>query len=151
MELYLVQHGQAVTKEQNPESPSQRRWTGGGVSDRGDSEKLGIEVTEIRHSDKLRAMQTAEEIGRALETKCHLSTGLGPKDDVQPLVSELISYRDNLMIVGHLPFVSRLALLLVCGDANQAVVEFKMAGIVRLDRRKDGSWALIWNIPPEIM
>jgi phosphohistidine phosphatase SixA len=55
------------------------------------------------------------------------------------------------MIVGHLPFLSGLAALLLCGNANQAVVEFKTAGIVRLDRREDGSWGLVWNLPPEIM
>jgi phosphohistidine phosphatase len=151
MELYLIQHGQAMTKEQDPRRPLTQDGRTVARRTAETATQLGIRVNEIRHSNKLRAIQTAEELGRALKTECRQSTGLGPKDDVQALAWELASYRDNLMIVGHLPFLSRLAALLLCGNAENAVVELTMAGIVRLDRRDDGSWALIWNIPPEIM
>jgi phosphohistidine phosphatase len=151
MELYLIQHGQAMTKEQNPDRPLSEEGRAAARRTAETAVKLGIEVTEIRHSDKLRAMQTAEEIGRALGATCHQSTGLAPKDDVQRVASELGSCREDVMIVGHLPFLSRLAAFLLCGNTNQAVVELQMAGIVRLDRRDNGTWCLVWNIPPEIM
>ncbi|MCK4450112.1 MAG: hypothetical protein KAX26_05930 [Anaerolineae bacterium] len=38
------------------------------------------------------------------------------------------------VLVGHLPFLDRLASLLVTGDADHSIVRFQMGGIVCLVR-----------------
>jgi phosphohistidine phosphatase len=151
MELYLIQHGQAAAKEQDPNRPLTEAGWAAARRTAETAVKLGIDVSEIRHSNKLRALQTAEELAQSLETECRPSAGLSPEDDVQPVAKELDSRQDGLMIVGHLPFLGRLAALLLGGKAVENLVEFRMAGIVRLDRREDSTWSLVWAIPPEAM
>ena len=58
---------------------------------------------------------------------------------------EVQSRNENLMIVGHLPFLNRLAAALLCQDESMPVVAFQQAGIVRLDRDKGGRWSLTWG------
>jgi phosphohistidine phosphatase len=108
-------------------------------------------VAEIRHSNKLRAAQTAEEFERALGVPRREVLGLAPKDDIDPVARELASSKDDVMIVGHQPFLGRLAAFLLCGDAGLPVVGFQNAGLVRLDRSEDGRWGLTWNLPPEVL
>ena len=44
---------------------------------------------------------------------------------------------DDLMLVGHLPHLERLAALLVTGNAEHAVVGFPAGGLVALDRTEE--------------
>jgi phosphohistidine phosphatase len=111
--------------------------------------RLNIEVADIRHSGKLRADQTAEALEQVLGVKRRQVPGLGPNDDINPVAREVSSLEESIVIVGHLPFLGRLAAFLLCQDESLPVVAFKNAGIVRLDRNEDGRWSLVWNIPPE--
>ncbi len=148
MQLYLVQHGQAMKKDQDPTRPLTDEGRAAAQRVAGLASRLGVQVTEIRHSDKLRAVQTAEELAMALSAPRRKISGLGPNDDINPLAREVASTDENLMIVGHLPFLGRLAAFLLCGDESLPAVEFENAGIVRLDRREEGRWSLRWAIPP---
>ncbi len=78
------------------------------------------------------------------------ATGLNPKDDIEPLVRELAGRERSLMLVGHLPFLDRLASRLVVGDPTAAAVRFTTAGIVCL-RRDAGSWSLVWAVTPDLV
>ncbi len=149
MKLYLVQHGQAESKEVDPEQP---------LSDRGRqatllmaelAAKLGLDVQEIRHSGKLRAEQTAAIFGRALSLMGNVAavSGLNPTDDVQPIADALAREEPNIMLVGHLPFLSRLAGLLVNGDPENSPVDFRNSGVVCLERTADG-WQVRWRLTP---
>jgi phosphohistidine phosphatase len=108
-------------------------------------------VAEIRHSEKLRAIQTAEELARALGAPARVVSGLGPNDDISPLRREVSWSEKNLMIVGHMPFLGRIAASLLCQDESLSVVAFRKGGIVRLDRLEGRRWTLSWAIPPEVM
>jgi phosphohistidine phosphatase len=57
----------------------------------------------------------------------------------------------DVMLVGHLPHLARLAALLLTGDMAKNVINFKMAGLVCLGRRTGGPWALEWMIIPELI
>jgi phosphohistidine phosphatase len=65
------------------------------------------------------------------------------------VAKEAASSTQNLMIVGHLPFLGHLASYLLCGDERASLVDFQNAGIVRLDRHDDGRWSLRWAIPAQ--
>lgn len=151
MQLYLVQHGEAMSKEQDPSRPltQEGRAAARRLAER--VSRIGVEIAEIRHSDKLRAAQTAEEFERALGVARREVPGLAPKDDINPVAREVASSNTNLMIVGHQPFLGRLTAFLLCEDESLPVTEFQYAGIVRLDRREDGRFTLRWNLPPEVI
>ena len=53
------------------------------------------------------------------------------------------------MLVGHLPFMSRLASLLLAGEPEAGVVRFQTSGIVCLSREQ-GEWSLSWAVTPEL-
>jgi phosphohistidine phosphatase len=54
------------------------------------------------------------------------------------------------MLVGHLPFLDRLAGLLVTGDADRSVVRFQKGGIVCLVRQ-DEKWVVGWMATPDLI
>ena len=65
--------------------------------------------------EKKRAEQTAEVLADAIKiNKEHIARdGLGPNDDVAALKDELLLSKEDIMIVGHLPFLSKLTSLLL--------------------------------------
>jgi phosphohistidine phosphatase len=151
VKVYLVQHGEAMSEEQDAERPltdlgrQHAEWTGDLAS------KLGVQVYQIRHSGKTRARETAEIVSEALSPREGVVavSGLGPLDDVEPVAEELDRASEPIMLVGHLPFMERLAGRLLTGDAGQPVIDFVNAGIVCLGRQ-DGRWQAMWIITPEI-
>jgi phosphohistidine phosphatase len=150
MELYLVQHGEAKPKDEDPERPLTERGFENARTMAEHASRLRVKVAEIRHSGKLRARQTAETFAQALGAPLSESKGLSPKDDVAPLAKELTRRSENLMIVGHLPHLARLASRLLCGSEEPHLVTFQNSGIVRLDRDTDGRFHLRWNLPPDV-
>lgn len=153
MRLYLVQHGNAVASEVDPERP---------LSDRGqqDVEKIAgfikpltLNIDYIWHSEKKRAAQTAEIIAASIppQKACIQRQGLAPNDDVTALKNELASANQDIMIVGHLPFLSKLASLLLAGSESANTVAFKQGGIVCLSRSEQGQWQIDWMVTPELL
>ena len=150
MEFYLVRHGEAVSQALNGERP----LTPGG---RRDVERLGqaaakrgIQPGQIFHSGLLRAQQTAdilsESLGRVKGVR--ESVGLRPDDDPVIAKAELESSTVSLMLVGHLPHISRLASFLVAGNADQELVQFAPATMLGLSY-EDYHWEILWKITPE--
>ncbi|MCB0223241.1 MAG: phosphohistidine phosphatase SixA [Anaerolineae bacterium] len=147
--LYLVQHGQAESKEVDPDRS---------LTDQGQREteiiadmaaKLALAVDEIRHSGKTRAEQTATIIAQALwlQNQVVAISGLGPMDDVKPVASALAAEDRSVMLVGHLPFMARLAGYLIDGDADAMPIVFHNSGIVCLTPAS-GGWTVAWQLIP---
>ena len=154
MQIYLVQHGESQPEEIDPE----RRLTENGaraVQRVADFLRTsgGLHVDAIWHSGKARAQQTAELLGpatRAGEGALMQHDGLAPKDAVEPIKRELEQGNSNVMIVGHLPFLGRLAALLLTGNADNEVVAFQLGCVVNLNRDDAGRWKLEWMIVPKL-
>ena len=151
MQLYLAQHGEAKPEAEDPARP---------LTDRGREEvrqvarhavALGLQVAEIRHSGKLRARQTAEIFAAALSPSHGVTEmdGLAPADDPGKARGEIESAREPLMLVGHLPHLSRLASLLLVGDPGREIIRFRNGAIVCLVQ-VDGRWLLQWILTPEL-
>lgn len=157
MDVYLVQHGQAVPEEQDPERP---------LSDEGrtaatkvaryiaalGSQFIDPPLSQIWHSGKLRAEQTAEVFARALAPNLTPTShgGMKPNDDPALICEELRIARDRpgaALLVGHLPHLARLAGLLLADDTERTVVEFVNAGVVKL-RPAERGWTLAGYITP---
>jgi len=151
MALYLVQHGKAFTKEEDPE----RGLTPEGISHveriAGVAGGYGVNVSEIRHSGKKRALETGEIFASNLMTggKITEEDGLQPNDDVEAYAKNIVPASD-IMIVGHLPFMERLTSLLVTGSAEISVFKFQNGGIVCLDKDESRGWFIKWALMPEV-
>lgn len=150
MAIYLVQHGEALPKEQDPQR---------GLTETGRSETrriaevaagYSVRVARIEHSGKRRALQTAEIIAALLHPEQGLDErqGLAPKDDVRPVAASL-EPASNLMLVGHLPFMERLLGQLVVADPERRLFKFQGGGIICLDRGEAG-WQICWALMPRI-
>jgi phosphohistidine phosphatase len=153
MELYLVQHGASKSEAEDP----QRGLTEEGkrtVEPMGEYlAALGLALDRIEHSDKLRARQTAE----ILAAKLHPANGtvqvpgLTPNDDVEPIRVRLNEETKNIMLVGHLPHLSRLVSRLIGLERDHTLVRFQMGGVVKLEREDGGCWVLCWIFTPELL
>ena len=150
MEFYLVRHGEAVSQALNGERP----LTSGG---RRDVERLGqaaakrgIQPDKIFHSGLLRAQQTAEILSESLGPVKGVreSVGLRPDDDPVIAKAELESSTVSLMLVGHLPHISRLASFLVAGNSDQELVQFAPATVLGLSY-ENYRWKILWKLTLE--
>ncbi len=151
MRLYLIQHGEAKPVAEDPE----RSLTSKGEEEvrrvAATAKKMNIQVSKIYHSGKRRAEQTAEIVATALAVPIEFAPGLNPLDDVRPWAERISFEKQDLMIVGHLPFLEKLASFLLCGDENARLVLFRFGAIVRLDQKDDKSWAIRWVLSPEMV
>ena len=152
MALFLVQHGKSLPKEVDPEQ---------GLSGEGRAEteeivavarEHGVRIALIVQSGKKRAAQTAEIFASALQPAGGLQKGdgLNPLDDVASL-AEKIDASEDLMLIGHLPFMEKLASFLITGAADKPVIRFQNSGIVCLDKDAGADhWTIRWTLFPGI-
>ena len=153
MKLYLVQHAKAASEEMDP----QRSLTEEG---RRDVQKVAAFIKPLKlwvdclwHSGKRRAAETVELLAEVIEIKEAkiARDGLAPNDDVTTLRDELASVQQDIMIVGHLPFLSKLVSLLLAGSELANTVAFRNGGIVCLNRSETNQWQIDWIVTPELI
>jgi phosphohistidine phosphatase len=146
--FYLVRHGDALSAAENPQRPLSADGRRRVQQTAGMALERGIQVSVIYHSGILRAKESAEILGERMSvaTVAELS-GLLPEDDPAIVKAELDAANDSILLVGHLPFMSRLAGLLVIGDPEQQVVEFSPATLVCFIRSA-AQWKMAWQIAP---
>ena len=153
MALYLVQHALSLPKAQDPEkgiSPAGRADT---ERIAGVAQGYGVPVSKIIHSGKKRARETAGIFSEVLSPPQGVATaqGLGPLDDVTALAGSLKNGPEDLMLVGHLPFLERLTAMLVTGQTDKPIFRFQNSGIVCLENDPDkGGWVVAWALMPNI-
>lgn len=151
MLLYLVQHGKAKSKEEDPDRP---------LTEEGRRELEAVMLLMMRygaitaprvlHSGKRRAAETARLIAGKIDAQVEEADGLKPLDDPGIWQRRLHERGHDVVLVGHLPHLSKLASLLLSGDPEAELVEFTNGGVVCL-RWQDDHWALRWSIPPSLL
>lgn len=150
MKIYLARHGEALNPDINPEKP---------LSPQGYEEvekiarylaKRSFPLSRVLHSQKLRAKQTAEIFGDYLAPSAKLEEhrNLNPNDRIDAIATLVEAEDEDLMVVGHLPFLSKLIGYLVIGDEDQVLVNFQ-AGTVACLEAIDGNWIIRWVIGPD--
>jgi phosphohistidine phosphatase len=151
MRIYLVQHGESKSEEEDP----QRHLTDRGIGEvrrvADFLRPLELTVETVWHSGKTRAQQTGERLAKVLRARLVEREGLGPKDQVAATKEAIKEIGGNLMIVGHMPFLGKLAALLVTGSEENEIVEFQFGSLLCLDRRDDGKWKVAWMITPALL
>jgi phosphohistidine phosphatase len=149
--LYLVRHGQAKPKDKDPKR---------GLTDAGRTDvtrmsawaaAAGVQVSEIRHSGKLRAQQTAEIFAEHLGTQAMAAPGLTPNDDVAAIAGSIEHEQGVIMLVGHLPFLERLAALLITGNSEDKLLTLEAGSLVELTQMDDGDWNATCLMQPRLL
>jgi phosphohistidine phosphatase len=151
--VILVRHAKAVSTREDPSRPLS-------INGRQQAERmaswlaeLSPEIDEIRHSGKRRAEQTASVFARRLKVgaaRVREVSGMAPNDSVDRVADELDSKELSLMLVGHVPFLGRLASRLLVGEADRLDVRFADAGVVVLSRAA-GGWQLVAVLSHEML
>ncbi len=132
------------------------------LSDQGrqDAERLarfladrGVRMSQVWHSGKTRARQTAELLAAAVAPgmKTEARAGLAPNDPTEAFAETLAAWREDAMVVGHLPFMARLVTRLVAKSDDGITVAYLPGSLVCLERDEEGAWAIAWMLRPELM
>jgi len=153
MYLYLMRHGEYKSKDEDPEQ---------GLSDQGAAavkktavffKQFHSNVDTILHSEKKRAQQTAEIFAEvmALPSGPRLGHGLAPNDDASIIIAELSRLESSsVMIVGHLPHLSKLTSQLLTGNPDHKLIELAAAAILCLSGGPK-QWVIEWMIAPHLI
>lgn len=150
MKLYLIKHGRALPEEKDPKKSLSQEG-------RLDSEKMAkflqsknIKVACIWHSKKKRSIQTAQIISQFIASdKVTERDDLNPLDLVKKFPEEILKAKEDLIIVGHLPFLEKLASLLLTGQEDFELVCFKYSGVLCLEHEQH--WKITWFLTPDMI
>ena len=113
-------------------------------------------VKSIEHSGLVRARQTAELLAAEVPLRKPLAirSAIRPTDDPRLFAMEAAASRDDRLLVGHNPHLSRLAGLLLGRGQQEVSIVLKKAAFLALERSRSatkesplGQWTLLWLIP----
>lgn len=153
MNVYLVQHAENKPEEIDPDKS---------LSDKGrtDIESVASMVSKhkdlrlsgIYHSGKTRARQTAEVLEKHLKAKnkAEQAEGLQPLDDPKEWASRLSNSNGDILLVGHMPHMTKLASQLIINNPDREVIDFQNGGVVCLSSEDGKDWAVNWVVTPDI-
>ena len=155
MELYIMQHGPYLPKDQDPDE---------GLSPEGKQviqasgralKKMGVTLDAILASPKKRSKETAaiiaEEVGfpykGIIETE--MVKAMTPAHETVTTLSKL-SDCEKILIAGHLPSVAEVASFLLT-EGSKATIAFEQGGCCRIDVETlpTRSGLLKWYLTPE--
>jgi len=151
LNLYILQHGEAVPREIDPERP---------LSEHGNRDirilalhmqNMGVQLGNIFHSGKLRAEQSARLIAETLSPEILpvKTEGLNPNDDPAVIIGDIEQMNENILIASHMPFVSRLCSTLLTGTIE---AEFaSVPGTLFCLEKADDKWRLAYMLRPDFL
>lgn len=145
MDLYLVRHGESLSPTIDQEQS---------LSEKGKEEvqKMGmflkthpISIDLIVHSSKKRAEETAQLLILGMKKNIALvkKEGLNPNDPVAPIIDWINHENKEIMIVSHLPFLTKLASKLLVDEEKRPLISFGPSSVCFLSNR-EGFWQLYW-------
>lgn len=146
MKLYLMRHGQAASPQVDPQ---QGLTPEGRIAIEQLAQALviqGMQFTQVFHSEKARARQTAEIMTRLIAPTVspQQRAGLKPNDDPRLLLAEIENWQDDTLITSHLPFIPNL-LSLLTGDLQSIVLA---PGTVVCLVKENTIWRIEWVESP---
>ncbi len=146
--VYFSQHGLAIDKTENPQRPLSPAGIKQTMVVAKQLHTSGAAISRIFHSDKLRALQTAEIFASNLNiTQISTHTHLSPNDEVSLLADTLIN---NALYVGHLPHLEKLASYLVTADTGSGILKFQNSAVLCLEKT-DEQYFIHWYLTPDLL
>lgn len=151
MKLYLVRHGEAKPKDVDPERHLSEKGLEQVTQMAAFMSCAQVKVDEIWHSSKERARRTAKIIAEAVPPQNIVERqGLSPDDPVAQIAEEINQLHENIMIVGHLPFVDLLAARLLGGLDKSRTFNFTPAAVLCLEKW-ESDWSVTWMLDPGLL
>ena len=144
MRLLLVRHGSAemhndddarrLTEFGRIEAKSIARWI----------KQLGFTNPTIWHSEKIRAQETATIIreGCGWDSELTEVEGIRPSSPVGPVATRIAAEDHDLVIVGHMPFMSTMASEMVTNGCTETYWNFETCAALCLERAGMGQWVV---------
>ena len=154
MKLYLVQHGEAVPKAEDPERPLSEQGSRDVLAVAALLQAGGVRVEKVWHSGKARAEQTARLLAGAVLArgrKPQAIEGITPNAAVADFSLDADVWEEDTLVVGHLPFMARLVALLTTGDSEREIVSYYPGSVVCLERADAGHWVVLWMVRPDML
>ena len=154
MKLYLVQHGEAVPKAEDPERPLSEQGSRDVLAVAALLQAGGVRVEKVWHSGKARAEQTARLLAGAVlprGRKPQAIEGITPNAAVADFSVDADVWEEDTLVVGHLPFMARLVALLTTGDSEREIVSYYPGSVVCLERADAGHWVVLWMVRPDML
>jgi phosphohistidine phosphatase len=153
MRLYIMRHGEAVQAGPDGIRPLTAKGRSDAVKIAQFLQASKCPLSAIWHSTKARAIETASYVEKTYGEKIPLETrtDLNPDDSVENFFAQLADEApDNLLIVGHLPFVESLVSFLITGGESNPVA-FHTATIVALEGTFENGFIILFAVPADCL
>jgi len=153
MNLYLVRHAKARKGGKDHLRP----LTGRGMREMRAIamflRPLRLPIQAIWHSDRVRAIRSARILARAIAFRGRIieRDDVGPDDSIAPLIRQIKKNRGDLMIVGHLPHLGKLAAKILGQRSFEEMVNFSTSSVVSLSSEDGRKWEMQWMLSPKIL
>ncbi|TAL39601.1 MAG: hypothetical protein EPN93_01260 [Spirochaetes bacterium] len=135
MKLVLIQHAEAVSEDIDPRRPLSEAGRKQAARMESFLSRLGLGPCRLYHSGKLRAAQTAEYAVRAAGVaSAAVYDCIGPNDQISPCIGLISPVEDDIIIVGHMPFLGKLASFLLASDEKLPIIDFSNGSPCILER-----------------
>ena len=154
MKLYVARHADAAGGPVDAERPLSEKG-------RRDAQRMaaflgrsGCNAARVIHSGRVRARESATLLGQVIGTGCvveEASDGLGPDDSPRGVAEAAAGWSEDVMLVSHQPFVSRLISLLSAADESAGVDDMPTGAVACLERHQDNTWSLLWLATPALL
>jgi phosphohistidine phosphatase len=155
MQLYLMQHGQAVPETENPEQPLSREGVATIRASAAALKRLGLSFDLIVCSPKKRSHQSAALVAEGVN---YPYSDIAETAAVKPTApaEEALAYLrrhvgcQRVLVAGHLPSLADLAALLLGAPVR---LRFEHGGLCRLDAEEPapGAAELVWHLPAAVL
>lgn len=152
MQLFLMRHGEYLPETIDPQKPLSEK----GIAD---CNRIAQHIKnktqslkKIFHSDMLRAQQTASIVQQIVCPTAVLEqkAGLAPNDDVTNWPAIISGATEDMMLVGHLPFMGLLTSLIITGETEHPVVSFDPGTLVCLEKADTQFWTIKYVLTPSL-
>lgn len=146
MKLYLMRHGQAASPQVDPQQGLTPEGRGAIEQLAQRLAKQGVLFSQVFHSGKTRAQQTAEIMTRLIAPTVspQQRAGLKPNDDPRLLIPDIESWQHDTLITSHLPFIPNL-LSILTADLQSIVLT---PGTLVCLAKENTAWRIEWVESP---
>lgn len=153
MKLYLVRHGDSLPGDVDDTRP---------LSPQGQADiqniahflaPLNLQIAYLFQSHKYRAQETAKILSASIHITKIIETHpeLAPHADINLIIEEFLSHDEDTLLVGHMPFMGKLAGKLLAGDENKDILLFEPGCMVCLEKVGQSEWMLCWMLNPSLL
>jgi phosphohistidine phosphatase len=144
MNLFFLRHGKAESRGPKWRPDSKRPLTREGEEKMAEVARgiqaLGLSFDLILTSPYARALRTAEILAEVYGSKKLFETSnLAAETDPQNIIDEInenFATVEQIALVGHEPFMTRLVSTLISGQGTAVAIELKKAGLCKLSVQK---------------